>query len=222
MASEEKDNFEKEHVTDIYNQISGHFSVTRKNPWPQVKNFIDSFPEKSLIGDIGCGNGRFMVMRNDCTFKGCDATQSFVDLCVERDLKVIYGDVTKIPFEDKHFDGVVCIAVLHHLVSEERRKLGISELIRILKPGGKLLIEVWSYEASFGTRFKFQTVDKENFNEQDKFLPWKKPNEAEEVVGHLRYYHLFKKEEIMGLVQKDVKIINCFLDHGNWFLVIEK
>lgn len=216
MNSEE---FEGKYVTNVYNKIATHFDRTRQNRWPQVVEFINNLSEGNLIGDIGCGNGRFMLTRKDCEFEGCDRTQAMVDICQKQGLKVKQGDVTKIPFPDDYFDGLVCIAVLHHLVTEERRKQAIKELIRIVKPGGKILIEVWSYEASIGSKFKFQTIEKENFNEQDKFLSWSEPNKPEIKNNPLRYYHLFKEEEIKELVlENKVELVHCFIDHGNWFL----
>lgn len=212
--------FEEEHVTLVYNQIAKSFSKTRSKEWPQVSKFINSFPINSFLGDIGCGNGRFILSRDDIQFEGCDASQGMVDICNERGLKVKYGNLTDLPFPDNYFDGLICIAVLHHLSTEERRKTAIKELTRILKPGGRMLIEVWSYEASFGTRFKFEQINE--MEEQDKFLPWNS-RDTEKMENRQRYYHLFKKEEIMELVQTEtLELQECFLDHGNWFLILKK
>lgn len=217
------DKFEEKHVTNVYDKIANSFNRTRKNPWPQVVDFINQFPKNSLIGDIGCGNGRFMLTRKDCKFEGCDNSKEMVRICNEQNLKVKHGNIINIPFQDNYFDGIINIAVLHHLTTPEKRIQGIKEMIRIVKPGGKLLIEVWSYEASINTKFRFQTVEKECFNEQDKFLSWKEPNQINDQEDKFRYYHLFTKDEILELVNKfNVKVIDCFLDHGNWFVNIEK
>jgi SAM-dependent methyltransferase len=45
----------------------------------------------------------------------------------------------KLPFEDKSFDRVVIMAVLHH-ISVENREVLYKECIRILKPGGRLVV----------------------------------------------------------------------------------
>ena len=44
--------------------------------------------------------------------------------------------VEHLPFHDKSFDGVFCVDVLHHAQSQEKM---LTELRRVLKPGGKLL-----------------------------------------------------------------------------------
>lgn len=40
----------------------------------------------------------------------------------------------------------LCIAVLHHLSTAERRLAGLRELVRITRPGGLVLVYVWALE----------------------------------------------------------------------------
>ena len=40
----------------------------------------------------------------------------------------------------------MCIAVLHHLSTPERRLAGLRELVRIIRPGGLVLVYVWALE----------------------------------------------------------------------------
>ncbi len=49
----------------------------------------------------------------------------------------ILADLRNLPFFDNYFDCVVCVSVLEHI--EKHRHLALSEMIRVLKPGGKLL-----------------------------------------------------------------------------------
>lgn len=49
------------YVKNVYNSISEHFSHTRYKPWPSVKEYLMKIPENSLVGDIGCGNGKYMI-----------------------------------------------------------------------------------------------------------------------------------------------------------------
>ncbi len=48
-------------------------------------------------------------------------------------------DIQSIPFESNSFDAIICIHVLEHV---ENDRIAISELHRVLKPGGWALISV--------------------------------------------------------------------------------
>lgn len=49
-------------------------------------------------------------------------------------------------FRSDAFDVSLCIAVLHHLSTAERRLAGLRELVRITRPGGLVLVYVWALE----------------------------------------------------------------------------
>jgi alkylated DNA repair protein alkB family protein 8 len=61
---------EQEHVHKVYNDIAHHFSNTRYKPWPRVVDFLRTFPSGSLVLDVGCGNGKYMNIRNDLMMVG--------------------------------------------------------------------------------------------------------------------------------------------------------
>ena len=45
----------------------------------------------------------------------------------------------KLPHEDETFDAVICTLVLHHLPDSIRGQ-SLSEMLRVLKPGGRLVL----------------------------------------------------------------------------------
>ena len=65
VSDEEARQFEKSYVHNIYNDIADHFSTTRHKPWPGVVKFIESMAPHSSMLDIGCGNGKYLSLRND-------------------------------------------------------------------------------------------------------------------------------------------------------------
>ena len=69
-----------------------------------------------------------MKYREDCENYGCDFSQGLVDICKSQGLNVIYGDVLDIPYEDETFDYTICIAVIHHLSTGEKRQKAIKKL----------------------------------------------------------------------------------------------
>ena len=216
--------FEKKNVIDIYNTIAYHFSHTRHVPWKKIKKIIKSFQSNSMIGDIGCGNGIYMNVRNDCNFRGCDASKEFVKICREKKLDVIVGNILNIPFENNSFDYTLNIAVLPHLCAEERRLEAIKELVRITKPGGKIIIQVWAYEQK-----------NKNYCKQDNMIPWhlqkkfmkyndykNKIENSEKLIIYNRFYHLFRKNELKNLVLKldNIIIEESYTEKGNYGVII--
>ena len=202
---------EEINVKNVYNKIAKEFSNTRYRPWSCVEYFLDSVKTGSKIGDIGCGNGKNMKYREDCENYGCDFSQKLVDICKSQGLNTIYGDVLDIPYEDQIFDYTICIAVIHHLSTREKRQKAIEEIMRVTKKGGKALILVWALEQPENSR--------RTFTKQDNMVPWK--DKRGNLMGQ-RYYHVFKKYELESLVDKTFTISKGFYELGNWGLILEK
>ena len=212
-------NLEIEKVHNVYDIISKHFSTTRKIIWPKVEDFINSFDSKSLILDIGCGNGKNMGSREDCIYIGLDACENLMKQAKSKsNCSYIVGNCINLPFESNSFNYAMSIAVIHHLSTESRRLQAIQEITRILKKEGEALIYVWAYEQP---RF-------ENEKSQDVNVKWmlqKKYSEKKENDEiFYRYYHLFKKNELEHLIYqvKELKIIESGNQYNNWYCVVKK
>lgn len=197
-------------VKQTYEDIAIEFSNTRYNIWNCVKKFLDNIEKKSIIGDIGCGNGKNMNYRKDCINIGCDFSSNLVKLCNNKNLNVIIGNILNIPFNDNIFDYTLCIAVIHHLSSKTKRIKAIKELIRVTKKGGKILILVWALEQKSDSKRKF--INQENL------LDWKNNNKK---IMAKRYYYVFKKDELDSLVDKKY-IVESFYEKGNWGIILKK
>jgi len=145
-SSTEARNLESEHVHEVYEEIAEHFSGTRHSPWPRVKEFLCNLPNGSLIADIGCGNGKYLGVNPKVVAIGSDRSLNLCSICKERGFPIIQSDIMKVPFRERSFDGCICIAVIHHLSTPERRLDAFNELIRIVKVGGLVLAYVWAIE----------------------------------------------------------------------------
>jgi len=210
--------FEKQNVHTVYDIISKHFSTTRKIIWPKVEDFIKSFKPGSIIADIGCGNGKNMCSRDDCYYFGIDTCKSLMDQAkINNNCQFIEGNCTDIPLKSCSIDYCMCIAVIHHLSTPERRIKAIHEISRILKKKGKALLYVWAFEQP-----KF-----ENEESQDVKVKWllqKKYNIYDEDKQFSRYYHLFKKNELELLINNvnNFNIIESGNQYHNWYCIVEK
>ncbi|WP_370155956.1 class I SAM-dependent methyltransferase [Streptacidiphilus sp. EB129] len=97
------------------------------------------------ILDAGCGSGPLSAALRDrgAVMSGFDASEGMLELARRRlgdgaDLQVAaLGD--SLPYADDTFDDVVASLVLHYL---EDWGPGLSELRRVLKPGGRLIMSV--------------------------------------------------------------------------------
>lgn len=103
--------------------------------------------------EIGCTQGRISFgLEKQLKFTritAIDVVGSFIDsarmLGAECGSRVRFepGDVTKLHFGDGTFDQIVCMGVvLSHLIDEKDRRTALSEIWRVLKPGGRLVVNV--------------------------------------------------------------------------------
>lgn len=110
------------------------------------------FENLNLEGDekvleIGCGWGFYLKTLKsiwpDLRITGIDLNQKYLDkarkFLENLAVQLIKGDATALPFEDKTFDRVIASEVLEHILDDEK---AISEMYRVLKPGGIAIITV--------------------------------------------------------------------------------
>ena len=204
-------------VKNCYTNIANSFSATRFTVWNKVKVFLDKIPNKSFVGDIGCGNGKNMLYRkDDLQYEGMDLCPEFIKICQERGLNVKDGNILNVPFQDNYFDYVICIAVIHHLDKREDRIKAISELLRITKKDGKILIYVWSFN-------QYETNEKRKFTKKDELVPFYDKITKQTFY---RYYHLYDMDELIYEVKNvslyDFEIEETFNDKNNECIILIK
>jgi tRNA (uracil-5-)-methyltransferase TRM9 len=212
---------EKEHVQQVYSNISTHFSATRYKPWPVVDKFMRGLPPCSVGCDLGSGNGKnALPFYSVPVFSFClDFSYELTHLAVVKGALGIHASIMSIPLRDSSCDFVMCIAVLHHLSTDARRQQALCEMERILRPGGKALLFVWAFEPE-----RNQSVYRHELrilaDEQDVLVPWTQPDGSMDW----RYYHLFREGELDLLVSQlgTCNIIESGFDRDNYFVVFEK
>ena len=222
--------FEQDFVNNTYNSIAPKFNSTRLYIWPCVKTFINSLHDNDIIADIGCGSGRNLSVigskyeYQDINKKvysiGMDICQEFIDIWIQKNLEAIIGSSLNLPIKTGFFDATMCVAVIHHIHTEKRRKDAIAELIRITKPNGKIFVTAWGYEDfdKYNKCDKKKLANIENGCNQDMLISWKQPGKHFE-----RFYHLFVEGELESLfiscgIEKD-KILS-YNQRGNWVITV--
>ena len=206
--------FNMTQVSNVYNQIAQDFSRTRHSVWSGCRIFLDSLPPQSTMADIGCGNGKNMLYRQDIISTGVDLCENFIKICKERNLDVIHGSICQIPLESNAFQNTISIAVVHHLERREDRIKAISELLRITQPNGRIMMSVWAFEQDATSKRQFAT--------QDEMVPFKKLNG--EI--YYRYYHLYKKGELEDEVNQiqdyNFVIDETYEEKNNYIVILKK
>ena len=139
---------EKQHVYEVYEKIAPHFSNTRYKPWPEIVANLNSLPSGSLVADVGCGNGKYLGVNKQLHMIGTDRSFNLIGCAKERDqsFQTFVADSLQLPLRSNAFDAVISIAVVHHFSSSSLRVQALSEMHRILRVGGSVLVYVWAYE----------------------------------------------------------------------------
>ncbi|KAA6429599.1 MAG: tRNA methyltransferase 9 [Trebouxia sp. A1-2] len=172
---------EQEFVHDVYNAIAPHFSSTRFAIWPKVRQFIDKLAPGSLVADVGCGNGKYFLVRQDIAVLGSDRSSGLAEVAATRlaagtgaasgssfKADVAVADGMQLPYASHRFDAVLSIAVLHHITTPARRIHMLKELLRILRPAGKALVTVWAtHQEDMKKLAKWQPIDRPGSHAQD-------------------------------------------------------
>lgn len=106
-----------------------------------VKQFYCSLNGGALL-DVGCGDCAYQhLLPANVAYTGVD-TINAEDFDYGRVENVVRYDGKILPFNDNHFDALLCSEVLDHVEFPERL---ITELYRVLKPGGRALVTLpWS------------------------------------------------------------------------------
>ncbi len=117
--------------------------MKRELDWVDSQGFKDfeakRGKDKTFL-DIGCAVGVFLL---DLESRGWDAhgtdiSKSAVDYCCSKGLKVRQGTLEEVNYPDESFDFIVMHHVIEHIPSPANT---LKEIMRILKPGGRLFIK---------------------------------------------------------------------------------
>jgi ubiquinone/menaquinone biosynthesis C-methylase UbiE len=145
-----------------YNLTAESYTRTRAFI-PEDINSLSLFAEKGdRILDSGCASGRLYGLLKDrqVDYVGVDFSERLIEIAKnsypEADFQL--SDVLKLPFPDNYFDKIFSISVIHNIPSGYFQLQYLKETIRVLKPGGMLILRVWDLwkrKASFPLLFKY-------------------------------------------------------------------
>ena len=189
-----------------WEQLNSEERHHTKYPAEEVVRFLKGkIPKGGRVFDAGCGAGRHVKLMADEDYipYGIDYSQSGVDKTKERLItsgheeyseNIMHGSLEKLPFTENFFDGVISYGVLYYM---EKRQINqsINEMLRVLKPGGKILLHI----RTLGD-YRF---DRLNITENDEHgcVIVENSSSRSAVKEQGMFMHFFDKDEVLALMR---------------------
>ncbi len=112
----------------------------------EVAFLSDVLPADSAILDVACGMGRHAIPLSEAGYVvvGLDRSEPMLNRAVAQNSssRFIRGDSRYLPVADECFDGVISMfSSVGYFEDESVNYRVFSEMARVLKPGGRLVIE---------------------------------------------------------------------------------
>jgi len=165
----------KEEVAEMFNNISANYDflnhflslgidhLWRKKAIKQLKNL-----EVKKVIDIATGTGDFAIASlklNPDEVIGVDISSGMLEVGSkkmknkghDKTIKMILGDSENLGFEDNYFDA---LTVGFGVRNFENLEKGLSEMLRVIRPGGKIVILEFSKPKKFPVKQVFSFYSK--------------------------------------------------------------
>lgn len=144
-------------ITILWGSLVGKIRLRDK-----IIKTLDLNGDEKILG-VGCGHGLLMIAAAKKLDKGGkaigvdiwkkldqagnspDATMKNAQIEGVADrIELTTGDARKLPFDDQTFDLIGSSWVLHNIIRKHERRKALAEIVRVAKPGGRILIiDVW-------------------------------------------------------------------------------
>jgi ubiquinone/menaquinone biosynthesis C-methylase UbiE len=179
---------------DVFDQIAPSWYNFRH--WSIFRNELEALArrwQKGKLLNLGCAHGPdFLPFTKSFELYGVDFSIEMLRLARKYCRKFNFAvnlslaDVSHLPYPDEAFDWAISVATYHHIEGEKQRQAAVSELWRVLKPGGEAFITVWN---RWQPRFWF--------SRREVAVPWRQKGKT-----IYRYYYLFSYGELEKLTRK--------------------
>ena len=140
--------------------------VTKLKERDKLLNLIE-WSGRELVLDVGCGRGLMLVgaakrlgsgkaigidiwQQKDQAKNSASAALANAEFeSVKNRVEVTTADMRRLPFPGNHFDVVVSNWAVHNLELEIDRQNALSEIVRVLKPGGVVVLSDLAHQTQY-------------------------------------------------------------------------
>lgn len=196
---------------NIFDQIAPSWYNFRH--WSIFRTELEALAErwqKGKLLNLGCAHGPdFLPFKDGFELYGVDFSAGMLELAEKYAQKfglaveLTLADVRRLPYPDESFDWAISVATYHHLRGGEHKE-ALTELKRVLKPGGEAFITVWN---KWQPRFWLKP--------KEVAIPWRQKSKT-----LYRRYYLFSYSELEGLAERaGFEVIKSFPESSYRFPV---
>jgi ubiquinone/menaquinone biosynthesis C-methylase UbiE len=188
-------------MASAYDDALWEAAPVDRSPPQHLVEFVKELAEAESALDLGCGDGALTEHLRAARLVAADVSE----LALERARKRLsHAELSELepgdalPFQDSSFDLALCAECLEHV---QDIQMLVSELRRVLRPGGRLAITTPAHGRLTLARAFI-------FGFESEFDP---------LAPHLRF---FSKRFLTGFVQSmGFEVISCRKDRGSLLLV---
>ena len=179
-----------------------------------VKKLDDEIPMGSNILEAGCGTGQMSIIlsRYARQIYGTDLSKGSLieakQFINSNDIKSVHlfrMNIFKLFFKENTFDVIISNGVLHHTYNP---KLAFSKLVRVLKPGGIIVIGLYHRYGRIIQKIRQSLI--KNFGDSFKFLD----KRFREKISNKKKYAWF-----LDQYKNPSETTHTYLEVLNWFKV---
>ena len=136
-----------EHFDELAGTYSGEIPEHMRAHFlrKKIEAMAPRIPREGLGLDLGCGHGWYLseMVERGRSMIGMDLSLNQLgnarEFC-DPNTRFLQGDVLAIPVADRSVDYAYCVNAMHHIEDAEAQVRAVTEMLRVLKPGGVLFI----------------------------------------------------------------------------------
>lgn len=191
----------------VYDDTIGHRIITKSfrpeaiRNWDEAENqyLMSIVDDKDMVCDFGCGHGRHLVMMSGIAhyLVGIDVSPSMYNFSCEQtrrlnNVSVKLADATNTDLVNNSFTLTMCNNNTYGNIYGYDQVKVLNEMIRITKPGGKVVIGVYSEHAALEQIQLYKNVGLTISNQDEDYVYTKEGFKSER----------FTKEKLKKMFEK--------------------